>query len=157
MIHTDPKLMKTQGKGSLGPRPPAHYLKSLSASPHSQFSSCVQPVSKCTTSSTPRTPQPPAWSRCWSGVSTACRLSASLGTSATRWGTAAPHCWVRLSGRRALVSKWGDNCFLCYIAPDIQWVSAQREAEVDTCPQCTSADKERGAAVAVLPTPVVQM
>lgn len=63
--------------------------------PRPQFSSCGPPANKSTTSSTPLTRRPRAWSRCWSGDSTPCRLSAFPATSATRWGTAAPRCWVR--------------------------------------------------------------
>ena len=66
--------------------------------PRPQFSSCGPPANKSTTSSTPLTLRPRAWSRCWSGDSTPCRLSASPATSATRWGTAAPRCWVREPG-----------------------------------------------------------
>lgn len=96
------------------PSHPAYYSESsLSAPLHSQFSSCGQRVSKCTTSSTLRTLQPPAWNRCWSGVSTPCRPSTSLDTSATRWGMAVPHCWVRLSGRQGVgFSGW--ELLLCY-------------------------------------------
>lgn len=109
--------------------------------PHPQFSSCGRPASKSTTSSTPRTRQRRAWSRCWNGASTLCRLSVSPATNATRWGTAAPHCWVRGTFRPAPlgeggvgVAPWllGPPCHV--VLPQVRGTAcAECLSEVDSC------------------------
>ncbi|XP_068253788.1 membrane-associated phosphatidylinositol transfer protein 1 isoform X2 [Nyctibius grandis] len=57
--------------------------------------SSVPPASRSTTSSTPPTPAPPAWSPSWPRPSTPSHRSVCPATRSTPWAMAPPPCWRR--------------------------------------------------------------
>ncbi|KAL4684194.1 hypothetical protein H8959_021888 [Pygathrix nigripes] len=77
-----------------------------------------------------------AWSRCWNGASTLCRLSVSPATNATRWGTAAPHCWVRGTFRPAPLGEGGVGVVPWLLGPPCHVVLPQVRATA--CAECLS-------------------